>query len=61
MFNASNDIHRLISSCFQAAQDALSEAQRRLGSARDDKQKVEAQIELECAEAAVKASSGVFQ
>ncbi|CAF1098815.1 unnamed protein product [Adineta steineri] len=43
------------------AQDALSEAQRRLGSAKDDKQKAEAQIELECAEAAIKATSGVFQ
>jgi F0F1-type ATP synthase epsilon subunit len=45
----------------QAAQDALSEAQRRLGSAKDDKQKAEAQIEIDCAEAAVKAASGAFQ
>ncbi|CAF1273803.1 unnamed protein product [Adineta ricciae] len=45
----------------KAAQDALSEAQRKLGSAKDEKQKAEAQIEVECAEAAVKASSGVFQ
>ncbi len=43
------------------AQDALSEAQRRLGSAKDDKQKAEAQIEVDCAEAAIKAASGVFQ
>jgi F-type H+-transporting ATPase subunit delta len=45
----------------KAAQDALSEAQRRLGSAKDDKQKAEAQIEIECAEAAIKAASGAFQ
>ncbi len=45
----------------QAAQEALSEAQRRLGSAKDDKQKAEAQIEIDCAEAAVKAASGAFQ
>jgi len=45
----------------KAAQDALSEAQRRLGSAKDEKQKAEAQIEIDCAEAAIKASSGVFQ
>ncbi len=48
-------------SSIQAAQDALSEAQRRLGSAKDDKQKAEAQIEVECAEAAIKAASGAFQ
>lgn len=45
----------------KAAQDALSDAQRRLGAAKDEKQKAEAQIEIDCAEAAVKASSGVFQ
>jgi len=45
----------------KAAQDALSEAQRRLGSAKDDKQKAEAQIEVDCAEAAIKAASGAFQ
>jgi F-type H+-transporting ATPase subunit delta len=45
----------------KAAQDALSEAQRRLGSAKDEKQKAEAQIEIECAEAAIKAASGAFQ
>ena len=54
----------VVTSCrssIQAAQDALSDAQRRLGAAKDDKQKAEAQIEIDCAEAAVKASSGVFQ
>ncbi|CAF0990312.1 unnamed protein product [Rotaria magnacalcarata] len=45
----------------KAAHDALSDAQRRLGAAKDDKQKAEAQIEIECAEAAIKAASGVFQ
>ncbi len=45
----------------QACQDALSDAQRRLGSAKDEKQKAEAQIEIDCAEAAIKASSGAFQ
>jgi len=45
----------------KACQDALSDAQRRLGSAKDDKQKAEAQIEIDCAEAALKASSGAFQ
>ncbi|CAF0863432.1 unnamed protein product [Adineta steineri] len=45
----------------KACQDALSDAQRRLGSAKDDKQKAEFQIEIDCAEAAVKASSGAFQ
>ncbi|CAF4859764.1 unnamed protein product [Rotaria sp. Silwood1] len=45
----------------KAAHDALSEAQRRLGTAKDDKQKAEAQIEIDCAEAAIKAASGVFQ
>jgi len=45
----------------KSAQDALSEAQRRLGSAKDDKQKAEAQIEVDCAEAAIKAASGAFQ
>ncbi|CAF4397714.1 unnamed protein product [Rotaria sp. Silwood2] len=45
----------------KAAHDALSEAHRRLGTAKDDKQKAEAQIEIDCAEAAIKASSGIFQ
>ena len=45
----------------KACQDALSEAQRRLSAAKDDKQKAEAQIEIDCAEAAIKASSGSFQ
>jgi len=45
----------------KAAQDALAEGQRRLGAAKDEKQKAEAQIEVDCAEAAIKASSGVFQ
>lgn len=54
-------INTFVYGSVQAAQDALSEAQRRLGSAKDDKQKAEAQIEVECAEAAIKAASGVFQ
>ncbi len=54
-------INRIFFVFIQAAQDALSEAQRRLGSAKDDKQKAEAQIEIECAEAAIKAASGAFQ
>lgn len=45
----------------KAAQDALSEAQRRLASAKDEKQKAEAQIEIDCAEAAIKAASGALQ
>lgn len=45
----------------KAAQDALADAQRRLGSAKDEKQKAEAQIEVDCAEAAIKAASGAFQ
>lgn len=45
----------------KAAQDTLAEAQRRLANAKDEKQKAEAQIEVDCAEAALKASSGVFQ
>lgn len=45
----------------KAAQDALSEAQRRLASAKDEKQKAEAQIEVDCAEAAIKAASGATQ
>jgi len=45
----------------KACQDALSDAQRRLGSAKDEKQKAEAQIEIDCAEAAIKASAGAFQ
>lgn len=45
----------------KAAHDALSEAQRRLGAAKDEKQRAEAQIEVDCAEAAIKAASGVFQ
>lgn len=45
----------------KAAHDALSDAQRRLGAAKDEKEKAEAQIEIDCAEAAVKAASGVFQ
>ncbi|UJR13272.1 hypothetical protein I4U23_000292 [Adineta vaga] len=44
-----------------ACQDALSNSKRRLESAKDDKEKAEAQIEIDCAEAALKASSGVFQ
>lgn len=45
----------------KAAHDALSEAQRRLASAKDEKQRAEAQIEIDCAEAAIKAASGAFQ
>lgn len=60
-FSEGNKSTNVVVLSFQAAQDALSEAQRRLGSAKDDKQKAEAQIEVECAEAAIKAVSGAFQ
>ncbi|CAF0866068.1 unnamed protein product [Didymodactylos carnosus] len=45
----------------KAAQDTLSDAQRKLQSAKDEREKAEAQIEIECAEAAIKASQGVWQ
>lgn len=47
--------------CFQACQDALADARRRLESAQDDKEKAEFQIEVDCAEAALQASSSAFQ
>ncbi|CAF1611471.1 unnamed protein product, partial [Didymodactylos carnosus] len=40
----------------KAAQDTLSDSQRKLQSAKDEREKAEAQIEIECAEAAIKAS-----
>ena len=39
----------------KAAQETLSEAQRQLSQAKDEKEKAEAQIQVECVEAVIKA------